>query len=146
MNDAPSEILLQALIDVGLVSLPSDGLVWPCFIGSKADVPSQLDNVLALYDEAPNKDGRLMASGDVILHHVVRIRLRSNEYSVGWNKLDTIARALDYLLNTDVTVGTNSYVLNNASLKTGVDALGLEAGTQRRFMFELKYALTLTAM
>lgn len=146
MNDAPSEIALQSLFDKSLVSLPSASGEWPCFVSSMADVPSMLDNCLAVYDEEPVKDGRLMHDGTVILHHVVSVRLRANAYSVGWAKIESIATALDAMHDVNVTLGSNSYTLNNASRQSGVNALGLEAGTQRRFIFELRYALTLTSL
>jgi len=141
---AASEILRQVFLDGLYVSLPNAGSGWPCFATHLPDGDRAVDNAICIYDELPEKDGRHMNTGEVVLHYTVQILLRTNNQSQGWLKLSQLANYLDSLANKRVTVNGDSFILLSATQRTGVDSLGVEADEpQRRWFFDTRYALSI---
>ena len=138
----PSEIIRQYLVDQGIVSMPSSG-VWPCFVTSLPDGDNAGDDCIGLFDIEPEKDGRLANNGLVILHYGLEFIIRSASYEDGWRKSDTIATALDDIVNMPVVLDSVTYTTHNATRRSGISALGLEEGTKRRYLFQSKYIITI---
>ena len=144
METSQSEILRQILSDGSFTSIPNVGSVWPCFVGHLPDGGDMVDNAICIYDEQLEKNGRLMRSGETILHYAVQILLRTTHQDQGWLKLSQIANYLDSLVNLSVTVGSDSFVLLSATQRQGINALGIEdREPQRRFFFDAKYILSI---
>lgn len=144
---SPCEILRTYFEDLGVVDLPGPTATWPCYTSHLPDDDKVPDNVVALYDEEPVKDGRHMDGGLVVLHYVVTLLVRASTYDVGWQKLNQLVGLLDVTVNEDVNVSSAiQYRLHNGTRKSGVNALGLEEGTKRRYVFDSRYALTLSLL
>ncbi len=136
-----AEIIRTWLVDQQFVTLPSDADDWPCFVDSMNDSP---DDALCLYDDDPDKDGRIMKTGEVVLHYGLMIRVRSHTYLPGWQMANEIAEEFDHIYNEFVAMSSQEqYTLRSLSRRGGVIALGLEEGTKRRFLFEAHYTVTL---
>lgn len=139
---SPADILRDFLYAQAYVTMPDEAGVWPCFTNSLPDTDVSIHDAIVLYDDIPEKDGRLMNTGTVILHYAIFIRLRSLVYNEGWKKANEIATLLDSIVNE--TVG--SYQIKNATRRMGVDFSGLDSqhqASKRRFVFDTKYVLTL---
>ena len=67
IQTSPAEILKEWLIAQGLVSFPNLLSDWPCYASSLPDDDTYVvDNVVAVYDVVPEKDGRHMVDGSVV--------------------------------------------------------------------------------
>jgi len=144
ISEPVSEIMQRYLHEQDDVSFPFELGSWPCFTASLPD-SDELDNVLCLYDDYLEKDGRIMSTGEVIVHYGLVIRLRSDTHPKGWLKANQIAERLDQIYNETITLGSATYFLiHNATRRTGVNSLGLESGTKRRFLFDTRYVITVS--
>lgn len=145
-KDPTAEIIGQYLVDEGL-AVDADALAdWQVFIGTMPDCGDGVrDNALAIYDISGARDGRIMRSGQVIVHPGLQIRVRSTTYSAGWAKTEAIADLIDATdRQKTVTLGTSTYRLDNLSRLTGILPGGREPGARRRDIFTLNINTTIT--
>lgn len=136
-----ADIIRKLLIDLELGS-SAPPTAWPVYV---AFLPNEIDNVISCYDTAGTSDGRLMKDGKRIEHPGVQIRVRSLKYLGGWQKVQTIAEALDAQKNTIVTVGSDSFTLKNISRTGAILPMGVDPEDDRkRFNFTVNAILTVS--
>ena len=142
LSDSPASIVAQYLIDQGIMTLPTAGSNWPVYVSHLPDGDDVKDNAGAIYNTTPVLDGRLMV-GTTIQHYGVNIQVRVEDEETGWDKCTAIMAALDAIHNTSVVRNSTSYLLVNVSQTSGINPLGLEAGTIRRYRFTMNYIVTM---
>lgn len=101
---SPADIVRQALIDMGLGTLPSEEGAWPVFVSVEPDRP---DNCMTVTDTLGKDNGRIMVDGVRPEHHGFQIRFRATSHPVGYLKARAVAVALDSLYQRAVTVTTS---------------------------------------
>ena len=140
----PATVIAAYIInELAIMSRPVDGDDWPLYISHMPDGVNVKTNCGCIYDTTGIKDGRLMV-GDVIPHHGIQIRIRSNNHETGWDKIEEIVSYLDAVTNVLVTVDDEQYLLNNVSRASPIASLGQEAGSaKRRFLFTVNYLVTM---
>jgi len=125
-----------------LMTSPSDEDDWPLYVSSMPDGDNVKTNCGAIYDTAGVLDGKL-SSGEVIQHPGIQIRIRSDNYEMGYAKIEKIALTLDDICWNTITIGEDSYLLQNISRTTPVVPLGSERGYKRRFSFTVNFLCTI---
>lgn len=139
---SPAEAISILLSDRGLGVTPRPGLKnmkWPIFISS---IPENPDEVICLYDTAGIPDGRMMESGEQIIHPGVQIRVRSNKYQDGWEKCEAIGRHLDSLHRQQITRGEVNYIIHSITRRPTI-AMGREQdGTRQNFSINITFTWT----
>jgi len=140
MNHSPAQIVVQLMINKSLGTLYSTGKDWPIYYGS---MPTEPDNVLTVYDTFPKMDGRIQATGEVVTHPGVMIRIRNTKYNPGWKKGDDIALAFDNIRNENVVLEGRTYRIASISRSAGVIPLGQEQG-KTRMVFTLNCTITVS--
>jgi len=141
ISDSPSLIIQKHLIAQGIFTLPSEDDTWPIYVSSLPDGNDVEDNAALVKDEAPRNE-RVMA-GDVVQHFGISIQVRALDYETGYLMLQDVLIDLSAVHKTTVVVSANSYYFWAASRFGGVTNLGMEDGTKRRYLFELKCDITL---
>jgi len=141
-NEPPSKILSKFLIRDLVVGSHNDD-VWPCFYGFMPDDDSVPDTLVTVYDLEGTTAGKLMRGNTVIDYPMVSIMLRATSYGDGFNKGNDIKDLVDSYRYDYMSVGGSYYAILNAKRSSGVVASGQAAGTRRRYLFTLTYALTL---
>jgi len=140
MNHSPAQIIEKYLVDVGIF----DNSNWFLFIGSlpPSEEGKSPIRAAAVYDTTGLLDGRLMESGEVIKHPGFQIKLRSDNYELGWKKLSDAGDSLSLINNTTVIVDTSTYIVENVSATADITALGPEQGSTRYQLFVSNFILT----
>ncbi len=64
---------------------------WICRIGS---IPSEPNNVILLTDTGGRKAGRIARSGEEVIKHKIQVRVRSDTYETGFQKIKQIENGL----------------------------------------------------
>jgi hypothetical protein len=98
------------------------------------------DDICAVYDTTPLKDGRIMRTGEVCLHYGIQMKVRAKEYEVGWLQNDTLQRLLCSVHNESVSLGLNQWQLQNLT-KASAAFLGVDS--LRRNIFVANFILTI---
>ena len=93
---SPAYILASYIRGQGLMTDPDDsaGVVWPLYISLMPDNVDVETNCGIVYSTSGIKDGRLM-SGEVIQHYGIQLRIRCDDYNIGWAKAESVANNLD---------------------------------------------------
>jgi len=131
-----AEIVRQALVDIGQVNVSFHGGDWPAFVGSTWDLNT---NMCALYDTTPIKDGRIVDTGEVIMHHGLQLLVSSLDYEIGWSKFRDVMQVINELRNVEVTVDGTVYIIVNAK-KESAAHIGIDE--RRRQLFSANYLVT----
>lgn len=131
---SPADIVRGVLIDLGAASSPdiSPRTAWPAFSGKEPDSP---DEVITLYDTQGFSDGRFMIDGELFSHPGIQLRVRSKDTPRGYSKASQLRSALAGILNAELTIGANSYVLHCVAKISDVIALGDESPQSKRQLF-----------
>ena len=144
MAKAPATVLAAFIINsLGKMTTPTNGEGWPLYSPHMPDGDNVETNCGVVYDTFGVNDPRSISSGVVSEHPGVQIRIRTNDYNVGFAKIEDIALALDAVANETITVGGESYKIHNVSRASPIVCLGVEPGTKRRMFFTVNYLLTL---
>lgn len=136
----PASIVRQLLLDL---SLGSSAGAWPIYVSFLPDTPH---NAACVYDTSARKDGRLMATGEVIEHPGIMIHVRGLVYPVVYSKADVLVKALDAVRKVSVVFSEEEvYVVHNISRSGGLLPLGVDTvGSSRRHTFSMNMTLTLS--
>lgn len=135
MNTA-AEVVRQQLLNHAIVS---ENGVWPCFVSFAPDTP---DNLVCIYDTAGKQDGRIMASGEAIIHPGIQIMVRGLDYNDVHSQMRKIWLNTDAVRKVTVAIsGGSTYSLLNVSRTGDVLNAGIESVSDRR-----RYVLTLNAV
>lgn len=139
---SPAAVIRQLLIDLGLGSATSDE-EWPVFTSFLPDVSNF---AICVYDTPGHPDGRIMATGERIIHPGIQIRVIATIYETGRAKAEAIALALDGTIRTNVVISSEeSYLVHNVSRMGSVLSLGVpEEGDRRRHHFTVNAVMTVT--
>lgn len=122
-----NEVIAQVLVDSGITNVYNSA-IWPTFVGDEPDSP---DQVVTVYNTTPVKNGRVMNSGEVLLHWGIQIRVRSLTPKPGFVKLHAICDYLDGLAHKYVSMPDDSeYDIHAMSNQNGVLDLGKEQLTR----------------
>jgi len=136
-------ILADYIINtLSLMTTPSDEGNWPLYLSSMPDGDNIKTNCGAIYDTTGVLDGKI-SDGEVIQHPGIQLRIRSDDYEIGYAKIEAIALALDSVLFDIVSIDAVDYLLQNVSRTTAVVPLGSERGYKRRFLFTVNFLVTL---
>lgn len=146
MKHPASEILRKLLLDDAIVELTEGTPVkpWACYLGSLPDGAGIPDNAVASYDTPGLTDGRLMKTGENIIHHGVQIKVRGKAYITGWRKIYDIAQKFEKVKHTTVVVEDTSYNVQAVSQVGTILSLGVDEGTKRRDLFTLNVVVSLS--
>ena len=128
--------------DLSLMTVPSGEGDWPLYISSMPDGDAVETNCGAIYDTTGVRDEKL-SNGEVIQYPGIQLRIRSDDYEVGYAKIEAITLALDDICWDTIVVGGDTYLLQNISRATPVVPLGSERGYKRRFLFTVNFLCTL---
>ena len=141
-----TSILLRTfLVDSAIVQSPSTATDWPAYLQSLPDGDSIKDNAVMLRDSIGNKDGRLQA-GETIIHTGCTVVVRSKAYEDGWDKINAIAVAFDAISNEDVTYSSGVIYRLHSISRQPIMPLGVEPGTKRRWMWEMRINVTMSLL
>jgi hypothetical protein len=109
----PSEVLRQVLIDLGQV----EGITgWTCYTSFLPETPPA---AVCIYDTAGVLDGRLMETGEQVVHPGFQIRVRNTDPVVAWNYLNRMVSALDQVKMREVAMSSEEYWLLWSVSRTG---------------------------
>jgi len=129
VNHSPAQILAKYLTDQSIFSatLSND---WALFVGHLPQKPSRAG---ALFDVPGSIDGRYMGTGEVKEHPGVSLQVRGkdSDYKVGKDKLDATLASIQALDSVSISIGGDSYLIENMSRIAAVSALG-PLDSQRR--------------
>lgn len=140
---SPAAIAAEYLIETsGSMVRYDSGSSWPLFVSHMPDGPNVPTDCGCIYDTSGVLDGKLMA-GIVIEHPGIQLRVRSRDYQTGWAKIEATALVLDAINYDTLTKNSLEYELQNFSRTSGIVSLGLERGTNRRFLFTVNFAVTI---
>lgn len=156
LQNSPAEVVRKVLVAVAAVQDPNVGVNnWPCYVASEPDedkAPSNLDNIVTIYDTEGRVQARQMIDGATVEHHGLQFRVRARHHTAGYAKAAAIAKALDEqatMREASFTVGATTYLyrLWSVGRTSSILALGHESPTSKRriFTFNALAALELYA-
>lgn len=142
---SPASLLYKFLLDAGfLPSVPENGIQtgeWSSFIGYMPETP---DSAVCFYDTQGMMDGRIMRTGEKIVHPGVMIRFRSRSYGGAWDKATLARDALDALSWASVDFQDETWLIQCVSRTSDVVSMGLDpADDRRRHNFTINAIMTL---
>jgi hypothetical protein len=135
-----AKLIRQILLNKALVAETSAS-DWYCTIMSLPDGQGVRDNIVTLTDTEGNKDGRIMQTGEVIVHPGFQVRVRSTHYEDGRDKINKITDYLDAVVYQQI----GNKLLVSLSRQGGVMPMGLEQNG-RRYHFSVNYTATLQTL
>lgn len=145
MTHSGAQIIRAHMITLGLVSSHDTGS-WRSFYSRMPDEP---DNAVCFYDMEPQKQGRIIRTGEVIKKPRVMIQVRSKSFNDGWAKAQELNDAIEAIKRNEVTVaGTDEdpdslyFLLNVLSEQGGASPLGQEDTNKKREYFSLNIKLS----
>ena len=143
------QIVRKLLIDNAFGVEPVNGAVWPIYFSSlpdgEASSPKVADEAICVYDTDGLKDGRIMASGEVVVHEgfQVKVRAKSGGYQAAQKKLKQIAQFLDTVLRVAITLDTTDYIIQNITRLSPASWAGKEPTSKRRDFFTITCTITI---
>lgn len=142
LSKSPATILQALLVAEEVFGDPeASSPTWPCFVGFTPD--ASVDDVGTVYDTAGYDDGRLMPTGEYLMHHGVQIRVRAQDYDTAWSKISEVAEALKDVVRADVEIEDATFTIHNVKQAGPPLSLGVEEGTKRRSLFVLNCLMTI---
>jgi len=138
--NSPANIIWQFLLDEGLGM--STHVAWRTYVGF---FPTDPNEAICVYDTPGKQDGRIMRTGEQIIHPGIQIQVRGIEYLVAWKKAQAIALRLDAVQREIIATESDVfYTLHNVSRTGDIMHLGVEdVGNKRRHMFAINAVLTI---
>jgi hypothetical protein len=133
-------VIRQLLLDLAICQDDSqaDWFVTITYLPDNAQVR---DNIVAVTDTEGNKDGRIMATGETIIHPGCQIRVRSTDYMTGQQKIKQIQTAFDKVHNYVTEIEGVIAHIQTISQQGGIMPMGMDS-TGRRYHFSLNYIAT----
>lgn len=134
--DLPSDIVAAIIVNRGWGSSGdlSPLQSWPVFVEDEQNDP---DNCITVYTVGSNGSGRVM-QGETIEQQTFQVRVRSQNPSDGWSKLNEIADGFDkQVYYMSITIGGNNYLVHSINRRGGIISLGKEYPESLRSLFTL---------
>ena len=140
---SPAYILGSYLIEeeIGSMTDPVDVDDWPLYVGFMPDGSGIKTELCSIYDTSPQKDGRSM-EGPVFQHYAMQLKIRSDDYVMGYAKLEEIASDLDAIHNETITISDAEFQIQNIT-RSGVIPLGMEPSSKKRFLFTVNLVVAM---
>lgn len=144
LENSPAKILQEYLIQNSIEDMtdPVDNNAWPLYVGYMPDGVKAKTDIASAYDTPGIKDGRQM-DGEVNEHYGVQIKVRSDDYLEGYLKAQALGVATESISRAEVTIDSDSFLLQNVSIQGPVVPLGREKGTSGRMFFTINLLLTI---
>lgn len=139
---SPAIIISKYLIQEGIFTDPTLGNPWPVYVSTTPDGDNVDAKVGTVYDTSGAKDGRLM-SGTNVFHWGIQVRIRTDDYDEGYNKLVAAAALLELVENVTITINSVDYIMNSITQTTDVVPLGPEDNTKRRDLMTINFLATI---
>lgn len=147
MDNPPSEIVRQLLVDLGHGTDPVDGSDWPCF---NTGIPDSPDKLISVETTGGRVQGRSQSTGTTFENPTfqVTVRTNANDLAAGYKKAKQIAVAFDEdVLRTEVQVtdpdsGTNTYKIQAVSRITDVVDAGYEKPATSRRLYTVNAVMS----
>lgn len=140
LTHPPSKVVRQALVDLGIGTLPIAAGDWPVAVSQEADKArgsSNPDAVLTVFDTAGVPSGRTMIDGVVQEHYGFQVRIKNADFQTGYTKASEIQNAIDSTVrNTSVTVGSSVYTVYSITRTGSIISVGKEP-TSKRSIFTI---------
>lgn len=129
----PSRVLLQYLLDQGVVVAHSTYASWQGFYNHLPPENGTIVHIDAVVvsDEAGIQEGRYHRTGEVVEFPGFQVRVRSKLEDDGWLKARAISSVMDAALREEVTVSGTNYLIQAINRSTQVIPLGRDPETQR---------------
>ena len=140
-----STILKIHLMAESIIQTPSGATDWAAYLQALPDGNNIKDNAVMIRDSLGNKDGRLQA-GETIIHTGCTVVVRSKDYDDGWEKINDIAVEFDSISNEDVSYSSGEIYRLHSISRLPIMPLGVEPGTKRRWMFEMRINVTMSLL
>lgn len=139
---SPAEILYELLLDMQIGSDSQANADWPLYISF---VPAAPDNAIVVYDTAGEDNGRLMATGERIVHPGVQVRIRAANYQEAYRKAKYVSFRLAEVRRVEVVVSTaRVYIVHNISQPGDIMPMGLVTeGDRNNYNFTVNVMLTI---
>jgi hypothetical protein len=136
---SPADMIRQLLLDLGLTNITGR---WTTYVGF---LPESPDDAVCVYDTAGKPDGRLMATGEQVVHEGIQVRVRGVSYPDVWAKSKEIATGLDVVGRILIALSsTEAYTLANVSRTGDIISVGVEEeGGRRRHHFTVNAIVTI---
>ena len=140
LTHAPEYILSRLLTSLGLAQDPEVGITaWPVYYSQEPDLP---DRTITIYGTDGIDDGRTMVDGERQGRHGIQLRVRSEDYDVGFGKVMELAIALDETVyGNTVAVGAVTYRVHSFGRTSGPISLGKDSPETKRELFTLNGTL-----
>lgn len=140
------EILVQALVNKGVVTDARGTGNWPCHADEEPDGEGAPDDVVTVYDTQGKVDGSSQHDGYLWQHHGFQVRIRSNTKRKGWRKADELLQTMSrsILLET-ITLDDRTYTLYCAGEVGPILSVGKEAPNSSRRIWTINGTLAIRA-
>lgn len=136
---SPATILAKFIRQEGFMSDPADDIAWPLFISYFPDIKTEAG---AAYDTTGVKDGRLMA-GNVIQDYGIQIKISTAVHNQGWTKIEALTLDLDTVLDGEITIDGEDYIIHNITRSGPPIYIGVEQGTKKRKFFTVNFQVSI---
>ncbi len=133
LSESCARIVAQFLVDEGVggfrTNVTRTEPDWLIAVGVNPDEPADM---IAVTDGPVWKDdGRLLATGEHIVHPGVQIRARSESRDTAYQKLTVVKELLQSVSREQVMIGEKEFRLDNVSPVSHVMYIGNDPGTDR---------------
>ncbi|MDR2170652.1 MAG: minor capsid protein [Planctomycetaceae bacterium] len=136
-----AQVVRRILLDLH-ISQPESVKDWFTTVAYLPDSPQAKDNIITVTDTEGNKDGRIMYSGETIIHPGCQIRTRATTYLTAYQKIKEIQIAMDKVHNYMTQIDNTMAYLQTISQQGGIMPMGLDS-SGRRFHFSINYIATI---
>ena len=140
---SPAMILRAALVDMGKGTFPLSNGIWPLYVGQFPDTP---DEAVGVFDTSGQRDGRTQVDGIVHSHPGIQLRIRSNQYTSGYQKANELRIALQTIKGKIVTIDTVQYTILVVSQIGDILSLGKSEEINKRDLFSINAQLALDTL
>lgn len=140
LKHSPGHVVARLLAFLGVGTVPASPVqAWPAYVES---TPTSPDNLITVYTTTGTSDGRSATDGEGFQHYGFMVRVRSSDHQTGWERADSIQRALERMLDVTVYIGSSAYFVHTIARIGDVIPVGAEEGSNRR-LFTLNGTITI---
>lgn len=140
---SPAQVVQQMMIDLGDGTDGSLNNAWPVFATVEPDDP---DNCITVYDTQGTDDGRTMVDGKASVHHGIQVRVRAYDHPTGYVKAKTVRNDFETVLNRQVSLDSQLYLVECITKIGDVLPLGQDAPNSKRRAFTLNVTTPITRL
>ncbi len=141
LHYSTAEVVRKVLIAYNLGA--NGGNAWPVYVSLTQQKP---DDQIILADTGGTKDGRLMRTGENVIHPGVQIRVRSKDVGLAYEKAVQISLALEAILDLEIEFPADELIYWIQSFTQTGDILPMgwiAEGDKTYHNFTINYIVTL---